>query len=98
MSSEPVSVGVVSIGGGVVWVGAGAGVVSVDAGAGVVSIGAGVVLLAAFELLLSGLDDWLFDGAGAFGLCGSEIDGGVAGAVGAGSEVETGKRGPSPVL
>jgi hypothetical protein len=42
---------------------------------------------------------WLFVvGAGAFGLCGSEIDGGAAGAVGAGSEVDIGKPNPSPEL
>ena len=98
--------GVLSVGAGagVVSVGAGAGVLSVGAGAGVLSVGAGAgagaggVLLASVlvlsVLLLSVLDDWLFV-AGAFGLCGSEIPYGIAGAVGAGSGVEIGNPGPS---
>ncbi len=91
-------------------IGAGAGVVSVGAGAGagvgVVSVGAGAGLLfavwsagACVDVLLSLLPCWLFGvGAGVLGPCGRVIDCGIAGAVGAGSEVDTGKPNPSPVL
>jgi hypothetical protein len=57
-------------------------VVSVGAGAGAWS--AGAVSLGA--------------GAGAFGLCGSAIEDGISGLVGAGSDVDIGNANPSPAV